>query len=162
MNEIIVDDEDSLRAFRADWLAPSVMLEALNREPVVLINLPVGVGKSHLLDDLLDHLRISPQFDVVIVLAEQTDSLMERRLLQNPPQDVLRLRPRPREDCGALDSLWCRFEQSGCTAYAKEILCKGCSNYPCCFWPGQYGEALRGSRILFGTHAQLRINPFLF
>ena len=160
MGELVIDDAASLQRFRSRWLSPSVALAALDRSPVVLLNVPVGVGKSRLLDDVLDELRVNPRFDVVIVLVELTSSLLERRLIQNLPGDVRRLKPRPREDCGPLDPLWRGFEKSSCTAFAKRHLCEGCRHYRDCFWPSQYGKGLKGATVIFGTHAQLRVNPF--
>lgn len=160
MSELVVDNAAHLREFRNNWLSVPVVLAALERSPVVSLNVSVGVGKSYLLDKLLDELRNRPQFDLVVVLVELTSSLLERRLLQNPPDDVRWLRPRPREDCGPLDALWRGFERSSCTAYAKRQLCQSCPNFTPCFWPSQYGKVLKGAKVIFGTHAQLRINPF--
>jgi AcrR family transcriptional regulator len=159
MGNLVVADEAALTRFRRRWLSPKAMLSALDQAPVVVVNVPVGVGKSRMLDDLLDELRIQPRFGVVIVLVELTASLLERRLIRNPPTDVRRLKPRPQEDCGPLDQLWQNFERLGCAAYAKQHVCPTCQHFRSCSWPKQYGRGLKKAKIIFGTHAQLRMNP---
>ena len=124
-----------------------------------LANAPVGTGKSRLLDDLLDHYIAQSTFDLIVVLAALTVNLLERRLVRNPTPEVRRLRPRPGSDCGPLDPAWRAHERSGTTAYAKQHLCRSCPHFGNCFWPGQYGPALKGARIIFGTHQHLLVNP---
>jgi len=160
MFDLVVDDADGLADFRRQWLSPATMLSALEQQSVILTNVPVGVGKSRLLDDMLDELRLQPQFDVIIVLVELTAGLLERRLVQRMPDDVRRLRPRPRDVCGTLDQTWRGLEELGCAAYAKKHVCGSCPHYELCFWPGQYGKALKGASVVFGTHSQLKVNPF--
>ena len=68
---------------------------------------------------------------------------------------MVRLRPRPRADCGPLDTPWREHEQQGTTTWAKRNLCPHCVHYQGCFWPTQYGSGLRPARVVFGTHQHL-------
>src|SRR5262249_36800529 len=76
-----------------------------------------------------------------------------------PRPGVIRLRPRPRADCGPLDAEWLLHERRGTTAFAKQHLCGGaCPKRANCFWPTQYGSGLRGARVVLGTHQHLLLN----
>ena len=154
-----IDDEASLAEFRREQLAARRITPVIKRHAVTLINPPVGTGKSHTLDDLLDYYGTRPEPDLIVVLAELKASLAERRLLRAPNPQVRHLRPRPRDRCGPLDAEWCVHEQNGTAAYAKAHLCKRCPKSGGCFWPGQYGKALKGGRFIMGTHQHLLLNP---
>ena len=102
---------------------------------MTLVNVPIGTGKSTLLDALLDHYRAAGTYDLLVVLAALTNSLLERRLVQNPVPGVIRLRPRPRDHCGPLDVPWRAHERHGTTTWAKRNVCPTCVHFRRCFWP---------------------------
>jgi hypothetical protein len=161
MTSILIDNGAALAEFRANRFTAGALATAIAENAVILINGPTGLGKSHLLDDLLDSFAAGGSFELVVVLAALTANLLERRLVRNPTHVVRRLRPRPSGDCGRLDPAWRAHEQNGTTAYAKRHICPACPLYGTCFWPGQYGSSLRGARIIFGTHKHLLVNPRL-
>ena len=154
-----VDNERTLAEFRRTELTAERVAHVLLHHGVTLINVPVGVGKSHLLDDFLDYVRARPQFDLAVVLAELTASLKERRLMKNPGPEVRYLQPRPRELCGAFDAEWRVHESHGTSTYAKVHICGPCPRRKSCFWPTQYGASLKGARFIFGTHQHVLLNP---
>jgi hypothetical protein len=159
MTRLVIDDALSLAEFRATRFSAGALAPVIAAGPITLINSPIGTGKSTLLDSLLDHFATIASFDLIVVLAALTANVMERRLVRNPTPEVRRLRPRPRSDCGPLDPAWRVHERGGTTAFAKHNLCRSCPQFGGCFWPDQYGTALKGARIIFGTHQHLLINP---
>lgn len=159
MTPIVIQDEQALAEFRSTRFSVSALAPLIESNRIILANAPVGTGKSRLLDDLLDHYIAQSTFDLIVVLAALTANLLERRLVRNPTPEVRRLRPRPCSDCGPLDPAWRAHELSGTTAYAKQHLCRSCLHFGNCFWPGQYGPALKGARVIFGTHQHLLVNP---
>ena len=158
-NAVIINTDEALAAFRFTRLAAGAIFPLVVGNGVSLINVPVGVGKSRLVDDLLDLPELLSTSDLVIVLAAQTRNLLERRLVREPRPGVVRLRPRPRQDCGPLDAEWRRHERQGTTAFAKVHVCGHCPRRATCFWPDQYGAGIENARIIFGTHAHLLVNP---
>jgi hypothetical protein len=159
MTPIVIDDELALAEFRDGPFSAGALAPVIEAGAVTLINAPVGTGKSYLLDDLLDQFLARAAFDLVVVLAALTANLLERRLVRNPRIDVRRLRPRPRADCGPLDAAWRAHERNGTTAYAREHLCRACPRFGDCFWPDQYGAALKGIKVIFATHQHLLVSP---
>jgi hypothetical protein len=153
-----IDNEQALAEYRATWFSAGALAPAILARPVTLVSAAIGMGKSVLLDDLVDLFLARDEFDLIVVLVALTANLQERRLLQGPAPGVLRLRPRRRGDCGPLDAAWQLHERQGTTAFAKEHLCRSCPRFADCFWPGQYGEALRGVRVVYGTHQHLLVN----
>jgi hypothetical protein len=154
-----ITDAQALAEFRRTRLSAGALAPAVLANRVCLVNTPTGSGKSYLVDELIDYMLLNGPFDLVVCLAGQTACLLERRLVQQPQSGVVRLRPRPRADCGDLDAEWQLHERLGTTTYAKEHVCGRCSRRPTCFWPQQYGTALRGARVIFGTHRHLDLNP---
>jgi hypothetical protein len=159
MSSILINDEQSLAEFRATRFLASAIAPIIMGSDITLINTPIGTGKSFLLDNLLEYFSANPIFDLIVVLAALTANLLERRLVRHPTQEVRRLRPRPSVDCGPLDPDWRSHERGGTTAFAKHSLCRSCPHFGGCFWPTQYGKALKGARIIFGTHQHLLNNP---
>jgi|GEM_PF-4054598 len=154
----LIEDEEMLAEFRANRLSVSALTPVIDDNPVTLVNLPVGIGKSTLVDNLLDYYLEAASYDLIVVLAAMTRNLLERRLVRNPAPGVIRLRPRPREDCGPLDPLWRDHESQGTATWAKRNLCPSCIHHGACFWPKQYGSGLRHARVVFGTHQHLVVN----
>ena len=101
----LIDGEGALSEFRAHRFSVGTLAPIIDTNCATLVNLPVGIGKSTLLDDLLDHYLGRGTYDLVIMLAAMTANLLERRLVHLPVSGVLRLRPRPHEDCGPLDPI---------------------------------------------------------
>jgi hypothetical protein len=159
MTPIVIDSEQALAEFRASRFSAGALAPVILSSPISLINAPIGVGKSTLLDDLLEHFLADDSFDLIVVLAALTANLLERRLVRTPTPEVRRLRPRPRVDCGPLDLAWRLHERNGTAAYGKRHLCRACAHFDLCYWPGQYGSALNGARVIFGTHQHLLVNP---
>ena len=154
----LIDGEGALSEFRAHRFSVGTLAPIIDTNCATLVNLPVGIGKSTLLDDLLDHYLGRGTYDLVIMLAAMTANLLERRLVHLPVSGVLRLRPRPHEDCGPLDPIWRDHESQGTTTWAKRNLCPSCVHHGACFWPKQYGSGLRHARVIFGTHQHLVVN----
>jgi hypothetical protein len=159
MTSIVIDDEGALAAFRSGPFTAGALAPVIEAHPVTLVDVPVGVGKSTLLDDQVDHFIIAGEHDLIVVLSPLTANLEERRLVKHPVPEVLRLRPRPRASCGPLDAIWRAHERGATTLYAKHNVCPLCPNFGHCFWPGQYTtKNLDGVRVIFGTHAHLLVN----
>jgi hypothetical protein len=154
----VIDNEQALAEFRATRFSAGALAPAVLAHPVTLVSAAIGMGKSTLLDDLVDLFRAQGAFDLIVVLVALTANLRERRLLRQPDPAVLCLRPRPRANCGPLDAAWRLHERQGTTAFAKEHLCRSCPKFAGCFWPRQYGEALRGAQVVLGTHQHLLVN----
>ena len=158
MTPIVIDDAQKLAEFRDGPFSAGALAPVIEAGAITLINAPIGTGKSHLLDDLLDYFLASAAFDLIVVLAALTANLLERRLVRNPTPGVRRLRPRPRADCGPLDPAWQAHERRGTTIYAKHLLCRSCPHFGGCFWPSQYGRNLKGTKALFATHQHLLVS----
>src|SRR4051794_8194876 len=129
MSSILIRDERELAEFRSTRLSVDHLGPYIEANRVVLVNAPVGTGKSRALDDLIDHYLRHPMFDLIVVLAALTANLLERRLVRSPTPEVRRLRPRPGADCGPLDPAWRAHERGGTTAYAKQHLCGACQHF---------------------------------
>ena len=155
MSDTHIDSEEALAEFRSTLFSANTLAPVIDANPATLINAPTGIGKSWLIDDLIDRYVSNSTYDLTLVLAGLTASLVERRLVRHPAPGVVRLRPRPRADCGPLDASWREHEQRGTTTWAKRNLCPHCVHYRGCFWPPQYGSGLRHARVVFGTHQHL-------
>lgn len=128
----------------------------------VLIALPVGVGKTHLLMEALRHLRpaVGRPYDLVVVLVPRRDILAEILRRMPPDSSHLVLRPRPRARCGSLDPPWLEHEAAGCGQLARERFCRSCPRRRGCPWPGQYSSRrLRGAGLIFAAQQHLALDP---
>ena len=74
----------ALFAFRSHWTAKRI-LQLNQKNPQMLINWGVGVGKSHNIDRVITHAIESGKFDLVIVLPPTRAIIDEREWIQNPP-----------------------------------------------------------------------------
>jgi Homeodomain-like domain-containing protein len=159
MSSFHIGDEQALATFRSGPFTAGALAPVIESYPVTLIDVPVGLGKSTLLDDLVDHFIAAGTYDLIVVLSALTVNLEERRLVKHPSPDVVRLRPRPRASCGPLDPIWRAHERGATTLYAKHHVCGSCPHFSNCFWPGQYAQSnLSGIRVIFGTHTHLLVN----
>ena len=150
-----------LAAFRARWDGASLLDLAAAHGGQILISWPVGVGKSHALDRMVEAAVAADRYDLVLALLPTRRVLEERAWIRRPPPGVavVNLRPRPRDRCGPLDAAWRHFERAGLAALGRADLCGRCPHRPGCFWPDQYGAGLRGARVVFATHAHLGRAP---
>lgn len=130
----------------------------------MLVNWPVGVGKSYAIDDLVEHVvrDTDSPFDLVLVLAPTHAVLDERRWQQEPPADILtrRLRARPASACESLDSTWRSYEKRGLGALGRSELCRTCPRYDICDWPGQMVDGMSDLQVIYATQAYLKLDPF--
>jgi hypothetical protein len=162
MQTTIINKADTLNRFRKHWTGRRILSLIRNNGGRVLINWPIGVGKSRNLDDLIEAAFRSSQYDLVIVLLPTRRVLDERRLVRNPPPNIniVNLRPRPHQSCGEdLDRQWQLFESRGMGLLGRVRLCRPCPSFRQCFWPHQYGGALHGAQIIFATQVHLERDP---
>ncbi len=167
MSAATLIDETRLEVFRRRDLAPEALLAEVERHVAVLYRLPVGVGKSFAVDELLSYAPLYAAFDLVVYAAPTWSILNERRIIAGraaAPVAWMVLKPRPKDWCGAYAEDWDRLELQGCSTYAKATLCRPCrarGNTPTpCPWPEQL-RALPGCRLLFLTEQQLVVNRSL-
>ena len=96
MSDTHIDSEEALAEFRSTLFSAGSLTPIIDANPATLINAPIGIGKSWLIDDLIDHYLAGAIYKLIVVLAGLTVSLLERRLIRHPVPGVVRLRPRPR------------------------------------------------------------------
>ena len=160
MNVVLAGQE--LDQFRRDELAGEAVLARLAASGGrLLISVAVGVGKSRSLDDTTDAAVRSGRYDLVVVLCPTRRVLNERRMVKDKPADldVRVLKRRPATRCGALDANWQRFEQNGLGLLGRKTLCNTCPARSGCPWVRQYGQALRGAKVIFATQSHLQRDP---
>lgn len=157
----LVSGETELAAFRSRWTGERMLEELRARAGRLLVSWPVGVGKSHNIDAVIEAALRGGQYDLVVALAPTRRLIAERRWVAAPPSDfkVVNLRPRPRRRCGALDAAWQRFERTGLGGLGREQLCATCPRRRGCYWPDQYGKGLKDAQAVFATQAQLERAP---
>ena len=144
----VVLGEHDLAAFRAHWDGPRLLDLAAECGGQVLINWPIGVGKSSAIDRMIAAAITAGRYDLVVALFPTRRVLEERARVRNPPPGVktVNLRPRPRPRCSDLDAPWRHFEATAMAALGRVELCGRCPRRPGCFWPTQYGAGLRGRK----------------
>jgi hypothetical protein len=155
----VVAGDEALATFRQGLTGPHA-LELLDQaRGRLLVQLAVGAGKTEWLIHTVVHAVAAGRHGLVLVLVPRRDILQE--LVGRLPAglDYLILKPRPRRRCGALDAEWQQYEQKSCGALGREQLCRGCPRRRGCPWPGQYGERLRGARLILATQQHLALNP---
>ena len=153
--------EEALAAFRAWWDGPRLLDLVAEHGGRVLISWPIGVGKSHAIDRIIEAAVGFGSYDLVVAMFPTRRILEERAWIRTPPPGVkiVNIRPRPRPRCGDLDTTWRQFEAAGMAALGRIELCGRCPRRPGCYWPGQYGAALRGARVIYATHAHFGWAP---
>ena len=149
--------EAALAAFRAHWTGARFLELLAGCGGRMVVTLPVGVGKSTAIDRIAEEALASDRYDLVVVLSPTRAVLEERAWVRRPPAGlpVVNVRPRPAARCGPLDGDWRAFERAGLGLLGRETLCRRCPHRDGCYWPDQYGPALRGARAVFATHAHL-------
>ena len=126
------------------------------------LDLPVGVGKSYMLDYMVAEASEQGLYDFIIVLMPTRKLIEERRFILNPPQDtcIVNIRPRPVADCGEERNItWSWYERQGLGLLGRNELCDVCDNQDTCFWLSQYGTSLAGTDIVYAAQAHLEIMP---
>jgi hypothetical protein len=128
----------------------------------VLIQLPVGVGKSQWMDEITREAVEGGDYDLVVVFCPTRQLLEERGPLRRPPggAKVVNLRPRPARRCGReRDALWRKFEIADSGALGRIEICGPCPARKGCFWPEQYGKKLRKASLVYATQVHLERSP---
>src|SRR5262245_5978600 len=109
----VIAGDEALAAFRQGLTGPyahQLLQDALGR---LLIDLPVGVGKTQWMIRIIVHeLTVACEYDLVVVFVPRRDILKE--LVAKLPDDLsgVVLDPRPRKRCGDLDEAWQSYEQN--------------------------------------------------
>jgi hypothetical protein len=159
---ISIEGDEALAEFRAR-LTGRRGLELLEEHGGrALIQLPVGVGKSRFLDEITRAAVESGLYHLVVVLAPTRRLIEERRPLRERPPGlkIVDLRPRPVQRCGPVrNAEWAKYQLADLGALGRAEVCSRCPRLPDCFWPGQYGRELEGTRIAYATHAHLERSP---
>lgn len=160
---MLISGDKSLEEFRRLSLSGRRLLLQLGRHGNCLrIDLPVGVGKSHAMDVVIQEAILSDAYDLVIVLTPTREILEERSWIRVPPENILiaNLRPRSSANCGkARNAQWVLYEKQGLGTLGRVEICENCPRQSKCFWPKQYGKNLLGTRVVYGTQTHLEINP---
>jgi len=123
---------------------------------------PVGIGKSHNLDQAIRYAINGDNYDFVIVLAPTWLLINERGWVVNPPDDisVVVLRRRPGDLCGPTkDKQWEPLERNSLGAVGRQQICSSCKHLEDCTWHDQLSNRLNGVQVVFTTQAHLEINP---
>lgn len=157
---MIISGDAALRGFREEYLVGRFIIDILSSGKRFLrIDLPVGVGKSILIDKIIATAVEGDHYDLIIVMAPTRRILEERALIRKPPTDflVVNLRPRPAVDCGiGANALWQTLERQGMAALGKDELCSCCLKERSCYWPKQFKkDQIAGARVIFAAQAHL-------
>jgi hypothetical protein len=157
---IVITGDEALATFRQRLTGPYALQLLDQARGRLLALLPVGVGKTTWLARIIQHiLTETERYDLIIVLIPRWDILHELRIQLPKSLQAVVLTPRPRRRCGELDADWVQFEQHGCGSLGREQLCDNCPRRKGCSWPNQYGERLRGARLILATQQHLLVNP---
>jgi hypothetical protein len=156
----IVVGEEALAEFRQGLTGPyafDLLDQALGR---LLAQLVVGVGKSRWLVEIIKY-NMGPdrRYDLIVALFPRWDILKEVEVQLPADLERVVLRPRPRRQCGALDEQWTNYERANCGLLGRKDLCGCCRRKRRCYWPEQYGKALRGVPVVLTTQHHLSLNP---
>jgi hypothetical protein len=158
-----INGSKKLHTFRRKWSGRRVLQSVKSRRRPLLISWPIGVGKSHNIDDVIKEAVRHRPYDVVLALFPTKRLIRERRWVKNPPKNVqiAILRARPKKTCGrALNKEWQSYENLSLVLLGREDLCKArCPNYGTCFWPQQYGKGMANYKVIYGTQAHLDRAP---
>lgn len=154
----------ALTQFRSAELGGSTLYrQLLAAACAYLLRLPVGVGKSTLIDNLVKHnLEHAGEFDLIIICAPTHRILQEREFLQDPTLagQIKMLRGRPAERCGeACNREWSRHEKSATTTLAKRTICCQCPQRAECDWPDQFHQLSNHHKVVLLPQSYLAINP---
>ena len=160
LRRVVVSGDKALVEFRQGLTGPYAFEQLDQAGGRLLIQLPVGVGKSQWLTRIIEHnTGPDPRYDLVIVLFPRWDILQEVEAKLPLGLDYVVLRPRPRRQCGALNQEWQGYEQAGCGLLGRKNLCGQCPRRRTCYWPKQYGKALKGVRLILTVQHHIELDP---
>jgi hypothetical protein len=156
----VVAGSQALANFRQGLTGPAILTELIRASGRLLVQLPVGVGKTELLVQTAAAALAGNTYDMVVVLCPRTDLLLETEArLRAVRLSPFRLRPRPVDDCGSLNANWQVLERQGCGLMARETLCdQRCKLRKSCYWPDQR-QNLRGQSLVLATQKHLELDP---
>jgi hypothetical protein len=156
--------EDGLATFRREQISPEALLGMVEKNVRALVRLPVGVGKSHAVDELLNYPDLYERFAIVIYAAPSWNILNERRVFPGAADAMvpaMQLVPRPRKMCDKYAERWEHYESLGCSSFAKATLCRECQELKQtalhCPWPDQFAR-IKDHQLLLMTEQQLVLN----
>mgnify|MGYP001403361078 CR=1 FL=1 len=159
---VLINGHKQLSYFRASWTGEK-MLELLSKnEGRLRIDWPIGVGKSHSIDKIIETAITTDRYDFVIALFPTRQIIKERTWITAPPLKIkiINLKPRPYKKCGPEgNASWKAFEKNNLGALGRIELCGSCQKRNNCYWPKQYGKSLRGTKVVLGTQAHLERSP---
>ena len=158
----LIKGRKNLRAFRKEWTGSKILDLLKENNGRMLITWEVGVGKSCNIDAVIREAVEGGHHDLVMAFFPTRRLINERAWIKSPPPGykITNLRPRPVDDCGTTrNRKWKKYETRGLAALGREEICAVCPKKKECFWPTQFGKALRESDVIFATQAYLEIAP---
>lgn len=158
---VTISGESELEVFRKTWTGETILDLLPRHNGLLRVDWAIGVGKSCCLDQTIEAAIQSKQYDLVVALLPTRQLINERKWILEPSTNVriVNLEPRPKERCGPLNQLWNVFEKNGLGGLGRMKLCGKCRHRNECPWPGQFGKALKGVQVIFGTQAHLEYSP---
>lgn len=153
-----------LASLRDTKLAGSALLDVVRgaKNPIILVLLMPGVGKSYGLDGLTAKAISTGAFDLVVVLAANHAIIRERRFIREPPSDIniVHLRGRPVHLCGREQNrAWSELEPGQLYTLGRQDICLSCPQYAECYWPLQWQQGLEGARVVYAPQSYLEQMP---
>jgi len=129
----------------------------------MVVTWPVGIGKSHSIDDVIEASIEGSDYDIVLIFEPTRDLINERRLIKNPLNseiNIVNLKPRPKIKCGDVDDIWSVYEVRGMGTLGRAEICKKRCESVNCSWLKQHQE-ITSADVVFGTQAYLKNVPLL-
>ncbi len=160
----LISTSEQLRSFRENYLNPDIFNQTINIKPGGLFcNLPVGVGKSFLIDSILEDFQANPsnwEHDLIIVSAPTHQILKERRILQHLEVSSFLVFLSGRPHCGSSrNGEWKKYENSASISLGKKKICRNCPSRQDCFWPEQFQALTSHARIILLPQKYMHIFP---
>ena len=155
---VTVINENQLDGFRSAWAGREILGLPRQHGGRVAITWPVGVGKSHNIDDVIEAAVHDAHYDLVLVLCPTRQTIKERRWVIKKPAGIKLtvLNARPAEKCGKdRDRRWSDFERRGLGLHGRQQICGHCPHLSRCPWPEQYGKRLAHYQVIYGTQSHL-------
>jgi hypothetical protein len=157
---IVISGDQALAEFRGGLTGPRAFELLATAAGRLLVQLPVGVGKSAWLVATAAHAPAARPDALVVVLTPRWDVLRELRRGLAPAARPVVLYPRPRRRCGELDAEWEELESRGCGLLGRERLCGRCPHRKSCSWPDRQADELDGARLVLATQQHLAVDPY--
>jgi hypothetical protein len=160
---LIRTTEELAQVRSADLGGSALLKKILAVVGAILLRLPVGVGKSTAVDDLVEHiLALGSAYDLIIICAPTHRILGERAVLSNPEYQAVtrRLRGRPHDECGERrNKEWQRYEKSASTTLGKNLICGRCERRSQCPWQDQFRQITPVTKVVLLPQSYLQIDP---